>query len=91
MYAYARAGQKKEALAILDSLARQSQHAYVASDIVASVYFAMGDTDRAFEYLEKGYDERAGWMALLKVDPIWDPIRADPRFIQLLKKMRLEK
>jgi serine/threonine protein kinase/Tfp pilus assembly protein PilF len=89
-YGYAKAGRKAEALAILDTLRNQSQKAYVASDIVASVYVALGDKEKAFEYLEKGYQERAGWMIWLKVDPIWDPIRSDPRLDALLKRMKLQ-
>jgi serine/threonine protein kinase/Tfp pilus assembly protein PilF len=88
-YGYAKAGRKAEALAMLDTLRIQSKQVYVASDIVASVYVALGDKEKAFEYLEKGYRERAGWMVWLKVDPIWDPIRPDPRFNALLKKMNL--
>jgi serine/threonine-protein kinase len=64
---------------------------YVASDIVATIYVALGDNDRAFEYLQKGFEERAGWMLWLRVDPVWNPLRDDPRFSALLKKMDLEK
>ena len=90
-YAYAIAGQRKDALMVLDTLSEQSKRLYVPSDVVASVYVGLGDKNRAFDYLEKAYEERAGWMTFLKVDPIWDPIRADARFIQLLKKMELDK
>jgi len=89
-YAYARAGNTQMAKAILDTLKKQSDTMYVASDVVASVYVALGDKDRAFEYLEKAFNERAGWMIWIKVDPIWDPIRNDARFIAMLKKMGLE-
>jgi serine/threonine-protein kinase len=89
-YGYAKAGRKSEARAILDTLRNQALKAYVASDIVASVYVALGDKEKAFEYLEKGYQERAGWMIWLNVDPIWDPIRSDPQFDALLKKMKLQ-
>ena len=88
-YGYAKAGRKAEAGAMLDTLRNQAQKVYVASDIVASVYVALGDKEKAFEYLEKGYQERAGWMVWLRVDPIWDPIRSDPQFEALLKKMKL--
>lgn len=86
-YAYARAGKKQEALSILDSLKKESEKVYVASDVVASVYVALGDKEHAFEYLDKAAIERAGWMVFLNVDPIWDPIRTDPRFIAILHKM----
>jgi len=89
-YAYARAGNPQKAKEILDSLKKQSETEYVASDVVASVYVALGDKERAFEYLDKASNERAGWMVYLNVDPIWDPIRNDARFIAILKNMGLK-
>jgi serine/threonine-protein kinase len=88
-YAYARAGDRKDAMIVLDSLREQGKRMYVASDIVATIYVALGDHDRAFEYLQKGYEERAGWMIWLRVDPVWNPLRSDPRFAALLNKMGL--
>jgi serine/threonine protein kinase/Tfp pilus assembly protein PilF len=88
-YGFARSGKKTEALAILDSLKNEEKTKYVSWDMVASVYVALGDKDKAFEYLEKGYQERAGWMIWLKVDPIWDPLHSDRRFEALTKKMNL--
>jgi adenylate cyclase len=88
-YAYARAGNIQMAKTILDALKKQSDTMYVASDVVASVYIALGDMDNAFIYLEKAFNERAGWMLWIKMDPIWDPIRNDPRFIAIVKKMGL--
>jgi tetratricopeptide (TPR) repeat protein len=90
-YAYAMAGKKQEALAILDLLEKQSGTDYVASDVVASVYVALGDYDHAFQFLEKGINERAAWMIWLNVDPIWDPIRKHIRFFNILEKMNLNK
>ena len=89
-YAYARAGNPQMARAILDSLQKQSGTAYVASDVVASVYVALGEKEQAFEYLDKATKERAGWLTVLNVDPIWDPIRDDARFIAILRKIGLK-
>jgi hypothetical protein len=52
----------------------------------------LGEKDKAFVWLEKGYDERAmsSVFTLLKVDPIFDPLRSDPRFADLLRRMNLE-
>jgi tetratricopeptide (TPR) repeat protein len=88
-YAYARAGNRQEARNILDSLEHQAMTKYVASDIVATIYVALGDHDRAFEYLQKAYEERAGWMIWLRVDPVWNPLRSDQRFVALLNRMDL--
>ncbi|HXX64703.1 MAG TPA: protein kinase, partial [Bacteroidota bacterium] len=88
-YAEAKTGHTSRARAMLDTLRVQSTSAYVASDIVASVYVALGDTEEALHFLDKAYQERTGWLIWLKIDPIWDPIRADPRFQALLKTMNL--
>ena len=90
-YAQEMAGNRREAMNILDSLKLQSKNIYVSSDIVATIYVALGDHDRAFEYLQKAFEDRAGWMIWLRVDPVWNPLRNDQRFYTLLKKMDLEK
>jgi len=57
---------------------------------IATVYFALGEDDHGFEWLEKGYGKRSGWVCYLKIDPALDSVRSDPRFKALLKKMNLE-
>ncbi len=89
-YAYARAGNVQMAKAILDSLKKQSDTEYVSEDVVASVYVALGDKEHAFEYLDKATEQRAGWLVYLNVDPIWDPIRNDARFIAIVKELGLK-
>ncbi len=54
---------------------------------LAAIYGALGDRDKAFQYLEQAYDDRIVWF--LKVHPVLDPLRSDPRFAQLLKKAGL--
>ena len=51
------------------------------------MYVALGDYDTAFEWLERGFEERAFGMALLGVEQSFDPLRSDPRFIALLRRM----
>jgi hypothetical protein len=48
-----------------------------------------GDHDQAFEWLEKGFEEHAALLVTLKVDPVFDPLRGDPRFTDLIRRMRL--
>jgi len=55
----------------------------------ARIYAGMGDKDQAFVWLEKGYEERSTPLYFLKVDPIWDPLRSDPRFNDLLRRIGL--
>jgi len=54
---------------------------------VAAVYVALGDVEQAFKWLQKSYDEHDNWLAQLQVDPVMDPLRSDPRFQQLMRKM----
>ena len=56
----------------------------------ATAYTNLGDNDQAFELLEKAYQERDGSMIYLNAFPRWDPIRDDPRFTDLLLRMKLE-
>jgi serine/threonine protein kinase/tetratricopeptide (TPR) repeat protein len=85
----ARLGQRKEALQILDDLAAASKTRYVPAQAFATVYVGLRDNDRAFEWLEKAYEERVNRLAYLRVEPTWNDIRSDPRFQALLKKIGL--
>lgn len=58
-------------------------------EIVALVHAGLGETDQAFEWLQRAYDERDQGMTTSKVDPPLDPLRADPRFEELLRRMDL--
>ena len=58
---------------------------------LAAVYVALGDKDRALSLLEKDYRQRSNWMTkFVKVDPVMDPLRQEPRFRQLMHKMGFE-
>ena len=90
-HAYALAGKKSEALKILDELFKFSKQGYSVSFEIAFVYYGLGDKNASFEWLEKAYQERNNALVNMKVDPLWDSLRSDLRFIALLKKMGLEK
>lgn len=64
-----------------------SQKKYVPPYEIGMVYLGLGQKDRAFEFFEKAFEERSGWMAYLKVDPRLDPVRSDPRFADLLRRV----
>jgi TolB-like protein len=64
-----------------------SEKEYVPPSQFAIVYVLLGDTGRAFEWLEKGFEEHDNGMLYLKVDPVWDPLRSDPRFKDLLRRV----
>jgi serine/threonine-protein kinase len=89
-YAYASSGRKAEATRIVDELtgmARQQQ--YVSPYDLAILYTGLGDKDRALEQLNKAFDERAGWIIYLKVEPLFDPLRSEPRFADLVSRLGL--
>ncbi len=48
----------------------------------------MGDKNRAIEQLNRAYDDRAGWLIYLNVEPVFDPLRSDPRFTELVSRMK---
>jgi len=86
-HAYGVAGNKAEAKKILDQLKEQSLRSYVSSYSIAEVCLALGDRNQAFAWLDKAYEERARALVMLKVEPKVDPLRSDPRFQDLLRRM----
>ena len=80
----------KEAREVLEKLIEQSKHYYIAKSYIGLLYFALGNDARGFEWLEKAYKERDGRLVSLKVDPLFDSVRSDPRFKSLLRRMNLE-
>ena len=88
-YAYAVAGRKAEAQKVLDRLNELSKQKYVPAVVRARIYAGLGEKDKAFEWLEKGYEDRSIGTHI-KVDPIFDPLRSDPRFADLLRRMNLQ-
>jgi tetratricopeptide (TPR) repeat protein len=91
-YAYAVAGRRTEAQKVLDQLKQLSKQKHVPAGAMDQIYVALGEKDKAFEWLEKAYEERS--IALggedIRVDPIYDPLRSDPRFADLLRRMNLQ-
>jgi tetratricopeptide (TPR) repeat protein len=85
--AYAAAGKRREALKILGELKELSKRTYVSPYFMGSIYIALGGKDQALEWLQKAYEERDPWMGYLKVEPAFDPLRSDPRFQDLLRRM----
>ena len=85
--AYAAAGYRDEAQKILEQLQELSKKQYVTPYGIARIYAALGRADDAFEWLETGYQQRANWMILLKVDPGFDSMRSHPRFQNLMLRM----
>jgi tetratricopeptide (TPR) repeat protein len=88
-YALARAGRQREARAMLDGLREIAKPRTPAPVRLALVHIALGETDRAFEWLEKAIEARDWQMALLNVEPTFDVLRSDPRFASLVERVGL--
>src|SRR5882672_6721975 len=90
-YTYAVAGRRAEALKVLDKLTQLSKQMHVPPSYIAAIHVGLVEKDKAFEWLEKGYEERSiGFGFGINPDPIWDPLRSDPRFADLLRRMNLQ-
>ena len=85
--AYGRLGARGYWQSRLDSALEQSNQHYFSPLIIAGFYARLGQREEAFAWLEKAYDERSVWMAQLSCDPRFDPLRSDPRFQELLRRM----
>ncbi len=87
----ARMGNHEEARSIAERLKSQTALPNVPLwTAVATIYFELGDLDEGFQWLEKAYEEKEDALSFLKIDPIFDMIRDDPRFEALLVKMNLQ-
>jgi tetratricopeptide (TPR) repeat protein len=85
--AHARAGERQEAIRALQELTAESKRRYVPSFHLAIVYAGLGDKDQAFAWLDRAFDERSPYLLHLKVDPILDLLRSDPRFAELVRRV----
>ena len=88
-YVYAISGKMQEARQILGDLQQRAKRSYVAPTMIASMYAALGEKDQAFAWLDKAYEERDFILIFLKVDPMFDRLRSDPRFATLLRRIGL--
>jgi tetratricopeptide (TPR) repeat protein len=88
-HAYAVSGKRDEARRMLEELKKSAKQTYVDLYYVAIIYVGLGETDQAFAWLEKAYQERSENLLALKVDPVFDSLRSDPRFADLLRRLNL--
>jgi tetratricopeptide (TPR) repeat protein len=89
-WCYGIAGQKEKARAILKRLQDAEKTQRAAPDFAATVHVGLGEHDQAFELLERAYAQREPSMPLIGSEYLFDPIRDDPRFRSLLKRMKLD-
>jgi serine/threonine-protein kinase len=89
-YALAKSGRQDEARKLLDKLLKLSNERFIPPGHIAFIYNGLGETDKALDWLEKGYEQGDPKMAFLKVEPKWNNLRSEPRFIALMRRMNFE-
>jgi len=87
--AYAHAGRRPDALRLVGKLKRRQQSSYVPAAAFVNAYLGLGDNDQAFVWLEQAYKEQSNILQFVKVHPYFDPIRGDPRFAELVRRVGL--
>jgi len=87
VYALAKSGKRPEAEGALKDLLKPSPTTYLSPYGIALVYNGLNESGKAMDWLEKGYDQRDPKMTSLKVEPKWNNLRSDPRFVELMRKM----
>jgi adenylate cyclase len=89
-YLYGVVGKREKAQEILDEVLQRSKKGYLSPMMVGSIYTGLGDKEKAFEWLEKAYEERDPRAYPIKTVASYRSLHSDPRFTALLKKMGLE-
>ncbi len=88
--AYAHAGRRRDALRLVDELKRRQQKSYVPAAPFVNAYLGLGDDEQALAWLERAYQEQSNILQLMKVHPYFDPLRGDPRFADLVRRVGLD-
>jgi TolB-like protein/Flp pilus assembly protein TadD len=86
-HGYAVAGRRADALSVLAELHEQSSERYVAARGIAEIHLGLGEVDEAFVWLERGFQQRNGWLIHIRDNPRYDPVRQDPRYLDLVRRM----
>jgi DNA-binding winged helix-turn-helix (wHTH) protein/TolB-like protein/tetratricopeptide (TPR) repeat protein len=86
-YVYAASGERERAAAVLNEIGERWRSG--VTGVVAAAYWSLGERDKAFALLEEGFEHREWWLSTLKVHPIFDGLRADPRYLSLLRRTGL--
>jgi tetratricopeptide (TPR) repeat protein len=88
---YTACGKPAEARAMAEELEQRAAQQYVDGHFMAIAYAGLGDKDRAFYWLERAFEERAIMLQQVQVEPFLDPVRDDPRYDDLLRRMNFPK
>ena len=88
--AYGHAGRRADALRLIDELKRRQKSGYVPAGAFINAYLGLGDYEQAFVWFERAYEEQSNILQYMKVHPFFDPVRKDPRFLNLQKRVGLQ-
>jgi Flp pilus assembly protein TadD len=86
-YTYGLEGRREEASGMVEELRARAAQEYIPAAFIALVYVALHKLDEVFEWLDKAYAEHSILMSMLQVDPLLDPVRGDPRFEGLVRRV----
>jgi pentatricopeptide repeat protein len=87
--AYAHAGRRNDALRLLAELKRRAKAGYIPAAAFVNAYLGLGDNEQAFYWIEQAYKEKSNILQFVKSHPYFDPIRSDPRFADLIRRVGL--
>jgi len=87
--AYAQAGRRGDAMRLLAELKRRKAAGYIPAGAFVNAYLGLGDKEQTFYWLEQAYKEQSNILQFLKSHPYFDPIRSDPRFVDLTRRVGL--
>ena len=87
--AYQEAGAQGYWRTALETLQQEAKRSYIGPSFLAASYARVGDKDQAFQWLEKAYQDRDGHLIALALEPAYDPLRSDPRYADLLRRIGL--
>ena len=90
-YSHARSNDRSQALRGIEELKEASKHSFVPAFFFALVYTGLEENDLAFDWLETAHEERFNRLAYLNVEALWDPLRSDSRFADLLRRIGIPK
>jgi serine/threonine-protein kinase len=82
-------GRRGEAEALVAELEARARERYVTPVALCIAHLGLRNVDQVFHWLERAYEDRRGWLTYMKVDPIFDPVKDDPRFAEFLRRMKL--
>lgn len=86
-YAYGMAGKTGEARKLLDDLKQRAKQRHVSSQFMAQIHLGLGEKDLTLQWLEKAFEDRSIVMPWLKMEPMFDPLRKEPRFQELVRRV----